>query len=94
MTKKQNTIVFILAGTVFNIVVTMGLIFGLSALYGGLLAPLLAKDVVPYGLIAIIIGSFVAAYFIYNGSVKLLMRKIDFDKHFDPLFRPGPKKRP
>jgi hypothetical protein len=88
MSKKSNTVLFMLGATVFNIVVTVACFVLLLVLYGRLLAPLLPATVAAWGLPVIFVGSIVLAFFVYKFAIQFMMKRIDADAVFDPLFRP------
>jgi hypothetical protein len=35
----------------------------------------------------VFIGALAAAFFIYNRILKIVMKKVDMDKYFDPIFK-------
>jgi hypothetical protein len=88
MNKKVNTLLFVLGATVFNILVTIILFMMLFFLCAKLLPPNIAGGVLPF----LFIVSLVASFFVYNAVLKIITPKIDMDKYFDPIFRPGRKK--
>lgn len=87
MSKKTNTVLFMLGATVFNIVITVACFVLLLVLYGRLLAPILPAEAAAWGLPIIFVASIVLAFFLYKFAVKFMMKKIDVDAVFDPLFR-------
>ena len=95
MSKKTNTLLFILGGTVFNILITIICFFILLAIYSNLLYPALPEDSAAWALPIIFVASIVASFFIYRQVVKIVSKKVDMEKHFDPIFgrRPPPRKR-
>ena len=94
MSKKTNTLLFLLGGTVFNILITILFFFILFFIYGRFLFPVLPEDSAAWALPVIFVLSIVAAFFVYRQAVKLVSKKLDMEKNFDPLFgrRPPPKK--
>ena len=87
MSKKSNTILFLLGATVFNVIITIVSFLVLIVLYGRFLAPLLPAEAAAWGLPVIFVASIALAFVIYRSSIKFLMTKIDAEKTFDPLFR-------
>lgn len=87
MNKKTNTILFILGATVGNIVLMLAIFLGLFVLYGRFIAPNVDTTVNQIIVFVIFIGSVALTYFIYHRIIKLLSKKFDLDKHFDPIFR-------
>ena len=92
MNKKTNTLLFILGGTIFNILTTVICFLLLLVLYSSVLAPLLPENSGAWMLPISFIAAIVASFFIYRLAIKLLMKKIDIEKYFDPIF--GPRRRP
>jgi uncharacterized membrane protein (DUF485 family) len=86
MSKKTNSILFILGATVVNIVLTLALMILLLVIYARFIAPLLPAESAAWGIPVIFIGAIVASFFIYRAGIKVLSKKVDIDKNFDPLF--------
>ena len=93
MNKKLNTICFLLRGTLFNVLVTMGSILLLIVAWVKLAMPNVPENVNAIGFIACFIGGAVIAFLIYRAVFKLISSKVDIEKYFDPLFRPRFRKR-
>jgi uncharacterized membrane protein (DUF485 family) len=92
MSKKTNTLWFILGATVFNILVTIVVFLVLMVLYARFLASRLGEDSAAWGLPVIFIAAIVLSFFVYRVILKQVMKKVDMEKHFDPIF--GPRKPP
>ncbi|MDR0710033.1 MAG: leader peptide processing enzyme [Spirochaetaceae bacterium] len=88
MGKKTNTLLFILAATLFNIVVTVVCFLVLLLLFVRFFASALPETASAWALPAIFIGSIALSFVLYRLAVKLLIKRIDVDKHFSPLFKP------
>ena len=88
MSKKTNTILFLIGATIFNVATTVVCFLVLLILYGRLLVPVLPKEIAVWGMPIIFVGSIVAAFVIYRFVINALMKKIDVEKYFDPLFMP------
>jgi uncharacterized membrane protein (DUF485 family) len=86
MSKKTNTLWFILGATVFNILTTVISFIVLLVLYIRFLAPSLPEDSFNWGFPVIFIGSIALSFVLYRVILKRLMKKIDVEKHFDPIF--------
>ena len=85
MNKKVNTLLFILGATLFNIIITVLCFVVLMVLYVKFLMPLLPEGnawVFPI----IFIAAIAAAFFLYRLLLKLLLKKIQVEKYFDPIF--------
>jgi hypothetical protein len=89
--KKRNTWLFVAGATVFNLLVTVVLlILGYVVIilvrwkaFGGNMNP----NVINILLVADLIQAFILSRVIYDAILKALGKKIDFDKHFDPIFK-------
>jgi len=95
--KKLNTWIFVAVATVLNIALTLVLLIvgyiGIILLRNAVGAERMNANVLSLLFIADIIGSIILSYVIYQAVLKLLNKKIDFDAHFDPIFKPrGGKK--
>lgn len=90
MNKKTNTLLFVLAGTVFNIIVTILTFIVLLVFFSKVLAPSF-PDAIAWAIPVIFVLSIIVSFFVYRQAVKLLMSKIDMEKYFDPIF--GRQKR-
>jgi uncharacterized Tic20 family protein len=93
MSKKTNTFLFLIGATVFNIIITIASFIVLIILYGRFLAPTLPAEAASWGLPIIFVASIALAFVIYRLAIKIMLKKVDAEKTFDPLFRPRrPKK--
>jgi hypothetical protein len=86
MSKKSNTLLFIAGATVFNILVTVICFFALFVLFAWLLAPRLSPDAAAWSLPLIFIGALVLSFVVYRLVLKLLFKRIDAERYFDPIF--------
>ncbi|MDR2480021.1 MAG: leader peptide processing enzyme [Treponema sp.] len=86
MNKKVNTLLFVLGATLFNIIVTVLCFVGLLLLYAKSLMPFLPEENRSWGFPVIFIGAIALSFFIYQLILKLLMKKIEMEKYFDPIF--------
>ena len=95
MSKKTNTFLFILAGTVFNILVTILCFVILLVVYGRFLQPILPESATGIALPIIFIAAIVASFLVYRLVIKIVMKKVDMEKYFDPIFGPRrPARKP
>ena len=94
MSKKTNTLLFILGGTVFNILITVLCFLILLALYSRLLYPVLPESSAAWALPIVFVASIVASFFVYRQAIKVVMKKVDMEKHFDPIFGRRPPRKP
>ena len=88
MSKKTNTVLFIIGGTAFNIIITVLSFIILLVLYGSLLLPRLPEGGGTWGIPVIFIVSIVVSFLAYRLLIKIIMKKVDMEKHFDPIFGP------
>jgi len=86
MNKKTNTLFFIIGATIFNIIITVLFFILLLVLYGAVLHPLLPQSSGVWIMPAIFVLSIVGSFFVYRLAVKILMKKVDMEKYFDPIF--------
>jgi hypothetical protein len=86
MNKKVNTILFILGATVFNILITVLFFLLLLIVYAKFLMRLLPEGAQTWAFPLIFIAAMVIAFIIYRYAIRFLMKKVDMEKYFDPLF--------
>ncbi|MDR1446321.1 MAG: leader peptide processing enzyme [Treponema sp.] len=86
MNKKANTLLFILGATVVNIVVTIISFILLFVLYAKYLVPHLPESAAAWGFPVIFIISIALSFLLYRAILKMLLKKVDPEKYFDPLF--------
>ena len=86
MSKKTNTLWFILGATAFNILTTLICFVLLLVVYARLLMPSLPETAAAWGFPIIFIGAIALSFFLYRFILKQVMKKIDMEKHFDPIF--------
>ena len=95
MSKKTNTLLFILGGTVFNVLITILCFIIFLAIYSRFLYPVLPESSATWALPVIFVASIAASFFVYRQAVKIITKKVDMEKYFDPIFgrRPPPRKQ-
>jgi hypothetical protein len=81
MTKKQNTIVFILLGTLANVIISMAIITGLLVV-----SMLTLKERSVYALPFLVIGGIILGMFVYKKLTTLVVTKFNLEDKLDPLF--------
>ena len=93
MSKKTNTLLFILGGTVFNVLVTLIALVVLMVIYGRFLMPYLPENANEWILVVVFVLSIAVSFVVYRQVIKVITKKIDMDKYFDPIFgrRPPPR---
>jgi hypothetical protein len=86
MSKKTNTLLFILGATVFNILVTVICFTALLLVYAKFLAPRLPEEGQAWGFPVIFIAAIAASVVVYRAALKQLTKRVNLEKHFDPIF--------
>jgi Co/Zn/Cd efflux system component len=92
MSKKTNTLLFILGATVANILITIISFFLLYILYAKFIAPRFSPDSVLWGMMIIFVAALAISFIVYQTLLKLLIKKVDVQKYFDPIFASRKKK--
>ena len=83
-----------IGGTVFNIIITVLCFFFFLFIYGRFLFPILPEGSLDWFLPANFVASIAASFLIYRQVMKVLMKKVDMDKYFEPMFtRQRPPKK-
>ena len=86
MNKKIKTLLFILGATVFNIITTAVCFVILLVFYSRVLFSRLPEAVTAWMMPAFFIISIVVSFLVYRFAVKIMTKKVDMEKHFDPIF--------
>jgi hypothetical protein len=89
MNKRVNTLLFVLGATIFNILVTLLLILMLSFIYINFIMPFLPGDVQAWPFVLIFIGAVVLSFVIYRVILNILLKKVNIERYFDPIFKGG-----
>jgi drug/metabolite transporter (DMT)-like permease len=92
MNKKMNTVLFILGATLFNVLTAVISFVVLTLLYARF-AMDLPETSRSWGVMFILLASVVISFFVYRFLLKYLLKKIDADKYFYPLFAGRYKKK-
>ncbi len=87
MNKKVNTVIFLLVGTVVNILVMLLLLIAFLYLIGFIFTPETDGNVVTVATLTAVMLSVVGSYFIYSKLVKFVNKKWDIEQWIEPLFR-------
>jgi len=86
MNKRLNTILFIIGATVFNILITVLFFLLLLIAYARLLLRFLPEGAQTWSFPLIFIAAMAISFIVYRYAIKFLMKKIDMEEYFDPLF--------
>jgi hypothetical protein len=95
MSKRTNTLLFILGATVFNVLLYIAVFLLLMLIYSRIIG-FLPEGGQQWGLIVILILPIAISFVLYRLLLKALLKKVDVDKYFAPLFggRRPPRKNP
>ena len=86
MSKKTNTLIFILAATIFNVLVTAVSFIILLVIYSKFFFTLIPENMSPWVMPVIFIVSTIISILMYRLAIKVLMKKVNVEKHFGPMF--------
>ena len=86
MNKRLNTLLFILGATVFNILITVLFFLLLLILYAKFLLQILPETAHAWAFPILFIAAIAVSFIVYRYTLRFLMKKIDMEKYFDPLF--------
>lgn len=86
MNKKANTVLFIIAATVINVIVTMVCFMILLISYSHFLFSILPDGSLAWALPLIFVVSIIVAFFVYRVLIRFFTKKVDVEKYFDPIF--------
>lgn len=86
MGKRANTVLFILGATVGNLIVMVLVFLLLLTVFSFTLAPRVAAEFQQWVVLGLLVGSIAMTYFVYYRIVRILTKKYDLEKHFEPIF--------
>jgi hypothetical protein len=86
MNKKLNTVFFIIGGTIFNILITVISFLVFLLIYSRFLYGRISESAVSWLLPVFFAASIAASFFIYRLVIKIVIKKIDVEKYFNPIF--------
>jgi hypothetical protein len=92
MSRKTNTLLFVLIATAANILLTVVSFLVLYLPYALLIAPRLPPSSVIWILALLFLAALIISFIVYQALLKLFIKKVDVRKHFDPLLK-GPTSR-
>ncbi len=91
MNKKLNTAIFMIAGTILNIVLMLGLFIFFLYLGNLILTPDTANGLKMTVFFLIMVLSVGLSFFIYSRLIRFLSRKWNLEEHLHPIFSRGRK---
>ena len=86
MNKRLNTVLFILGATVFNILITVLSFLLLLVVYAKFFLQVLPEAAHTWAFPLLFIAAIAISFIAYRYTLRYLMKKIDMEKYFDPLF--------
>jgi hypothetical protein len=86
MNKKINTLLFIIGGTVFNIVLTALCFVLLFLIFLWFLYPQLPQGSIAWMIPVNFIASVAASWFIYRWALKTIAKKVEISKYINSVF--------
>ncbi len=86
MGKKANTVLFILAATVGNLLVMILVFIVMLTVFSLALAARIPPESQQWVVLGLLIGSIAITYVIYYKTVRFLTKKYELEKHFEPIF--------
>jgi ABC-type Na+ efflux pump permease subunit len=90
--KKLNTVLFILGATLVNIL-TMLLILVLGLVFIFRVLPESVQESIgQFMSLLLFLVAIGGSFYAYHRIIKYVSKKVDLDKYFHPIFRPGKKK--
>ena len=92
MSKKTNTFLFILGGTLLNILIIATFFIIFLVIYSNFLHARLPEGGIAWVLTVLFLAAIAASFFIYRLVIKIIMKKINMEKYLDPVF--GPRRPP
>ncbi len=94
MSKTSNTVFLMIGATLFNIIIMLVLVVLFFTLPGLLLPQAAYEKAMPYLFPVLFVVPIVITFLLYTWAMKIFQRKVDMEKHFNPIFRRrGPKQQ-
>ena len=86
MSKKTNTLLFILGGTIFNVLITVFCFILLLVLFIRFLQPVVPESAFTWIMPVIFIAAIAVSFVVYRLAIKQVTKRVDMEKYFDPIF--------
>jgi hypothetical protein len=86
MTKKGNTIVFIIAAAGFNILLTVIIFIVLFLLFFVFIRPFISDNGIIFALPVIFIAAIFTSFTLYRALLRRFLANVDMEKYFDTAF--------
>ena len=85
MSKKSNTLIFILVATVLNILLTLVLMFVGFILVSYIASITNNTTIVPFILMGVFVAALLLSFIVYNKAVHFVIAKFNLEDKLDPL---------
>ena len=86
MNKKVNTLLFILGATLLNVLVTLLSFGAFTLIYVKFILTSVPEQSRIWIFALIFIAALMISFFVYRIVLRFLMKKVQIDKYFDPIF--------
>lgn len=86
MTKKRNTIIFIITAAAFNVFLTALLFMAMFFLFFVFIRPLISDNFIVFVLPVVFIVSIFLSFVIYRALLRRIFRDVDMNKYFNTDF--------
>jgi len=86
MSKRTNTVLFVIIATVFNIFVTVACFVIFLVIFSKFLFPRMPESILPWMMPLLFVVSITASFLVYRLALKIFMKKVNLEEHFDPVF--------
>jgi len=93
MSKKTNTLLFLLGATFFNVMVSIAGFILYTVLYARFIMSYVPESGQAWSFLFIFIAAIATSFIVYRYVLKYFMSKVDVEKYFDPLFAKKYKKK-
>ena len=90
---KLNTILFLAAATLFNVVIIFVVFIIGFILLGQFILPVVSAGLGQILLIVLFCAALVAGYIVYSKTLKWINARYNTEKFLEPLFKPKHKQR-
>lgn len=90
MNKKLSTVLFVLGGTVLNLILMLTFISGLIYAANKILTAFVTETnqtIEMFAYSGAILGGLVLAFIVYSRIMKMIQNKFELEKYLEPLFK-------
>jgi hypothetical protein len=86
MNKKLNTLFFFFFSTLFNVIVAVVSFFVFFVFYAKVIMHRIPESSYSWGFTLIFLASIAVSIAVYRVVLKYLLKKVEIEKYFDPIF--------